>query len=248
MGDAAVVVRPVDGRNEFVVRVVDVLVILAVFVAVVRPAIQKGDDERVLEPQLERIRVSIRRPGTGHQLIPEQRIAARAVDHDVSPLKQRHHVLRREDGRGTLHRMRLTRIDESAEGALDVVERAESERPPLQQSHQVRRNGLAKREALLELRWLEDGLDALAIDVVGTVVRDRIGHEVRRELDHTGPSVVGSLFIEVDGEPVGRLKQCRQQETHGACAEDVDSGPGGQSLEGRDIELRGHSRARGTAS
>ena len=171
-------------------------------------------------------------------------MAARAVDQDVSRLKHRHRVLRRDDGRGALHRMRLTRIDEIAEGALDGVERAEPQRPSLQQSHQVRRNGLPKREALLELRWLEDGLDALSIDVVGTVARDRIRHEVRRELDHPGPSVVASLFIEVDGEPVGRLEQCRQQETHGACADDVDSAPGRQSLEGGDTGLRGHSRPR----
>jgi serine/threonine protein kinase len=78
-----------------------------------------------------------------------------------------------------------------------------------------------------ELRRLEDGLDALSIDVIGAVARDRIGHEIRRELDHPGPSVVASLFIEVDGEPVGRLEY---HETHGACAEDVYSDRGRQGL------------------
>ena len=81
-----------------------------------------------------------------------------------------------------------------------------------------------------ELRWLEDGLNALSIDVVGTVARDRVGHEVRRELDHPGPSVVASLFIEVDGEPVARLEQCCYYETDRACADDVHSDRGRQRL------------------
>ena len=115
---------------------------------------------------------------------------------------------------------------------------------PPQQSHQVRRNGLPKREALRELRWLEDGLDALSIDVVGTVARDRVGHEVRRELDHPGPAVVASLFIEVDGEPVGRLEQCGYYETHGPCAEDVHSDRGGQRFGAWETGLQGHSRPR----
>ena len=84
----------------------------------------------------------IRRPGAWHQRIPEQRLGARAVDQDVSRLKHRHRVLRRDDGRRALHGMLLTRIDEIAEGALDGVERAEPQGPSPQQSHQVRRNGL----------------------------------------------------------------------------------------------------------
>ena len=140
--------------------------------------------------------------------------------------------------------MRLTRIDKIAEGALDVVERAEPQGPSPQQSHQVRRNGPPKREALGELRWLEDGLDALSIDVVGTVAGDRVGHEERRELDHPGPTVVASLFIEGDGEPVGRLEQCRCDETDGPCAEDVHPDRGRQRLGARETGLRGHSPPR----
>jgi hypothetical protein len=44
-----------------------------------------------------------------------------------------------------------------------------ADRGPAAAGGAVRRNGLPKREALHELRWLEDGLDALFIDVVGTV-------------------------------------------------------------------------------
>ena len=89
--------------------------------------------------------------GAGHQVIAKQRLAAGAVDQDVSRLEHRHRVLRRDDGRGALHRVRPTRIDEIAEGALDGVERAEPQRPAAQQRHQVRRNGLPEREALVEL-------------------------------------------------------------------------------------------------
>ena len=65
VADAAVVVRAVDHRNELVVRVLDVLVVLAVLVAVVRLAVEEGDDERVLEPDLERVRASIHLAGAG---------------------------------------------------------------------------------------------------------------------------------------------------------------------------------------
>ena len=71
MADVAVVVRAVDSRNELVLRVLEILVVLAVLVAVVRPVVQEGDDERVLEPDLERVRAAIRRTGAGHQLIPK---------------------------------------------------------------------------------------------------------------------------------------------------------------------------------
>ena len=50
MTDAAIVVRAVDHRNELVLRVLDVLVVLAILVAVVRLAVQEGDDEGVFEP------------------------------------------------------------------------------------------------------------------------------------------------------------------------------------------------------
>ena len=65
VADAAVVVRAMDHRNELVVRVLDVLVVLAVLVAVVRLAVQEGDDERVLEPDLERVRACIHLVGAG---------------------------------------------------------------------------------------------------------------------------------------------------------------------------------------
>ena len=119
--------------------------------------------------------------------------------------------------------MRLTRIDQITERALDGVERAEPQRPSAQQCHQVRRNGPPKREALVELPWIEDGLDALFIDVVGAVALDRIRHEVRCELDHPRPRVVASLLVEVHGEPLRGLEQCRHEETDGARAEDVNS-------------------------
>ena len=62
----------------------------------------------------------------------------------------------------------------------------------------------------VELRWLEDGLDILSIDVVGTVTLDRIRHEVRGELNHPGTRILASLLVEAHGEPLQRLEQCRQ--------------------------------------
>ncbi len=71
---------------------------------------------------------------------------------------------------------------------------------------------------------IEDGLDVVSVDVIGAVALDRIRHEVRGELDHPGTRVLVSLLIETDGEALHRLEQCRQQETHGSCADDVHSG------------------------
>ena len=99
-----------------------------------------------------------------------------------------------------------------------------------------------KREALVELRWIEDGLDVLSIDVVGAVALDRIRHEVRCELHHPGTRVLASLLVEAHGEPLQRLEQCRQQETHGSCADDVHSATGWQGLDGWEAGLRRHSR------
>jgi hypothetical protein len=67
--------------------VLEVLVILAVLVAVVRAAVQERDDERVFEPDRERVRRPSLRTRAGHQLVAQQRPAARAVDQDISRLR-----------------------------------------------------------------------------------------------------------------------------------------------------------------
>ena len=103
------------------------------------------------------------------------------------------------------------------------------------------RNGLSERESLVELRRIEDGRDALSVDVIGTIALDRIRHEVRGELDHAGPRVLASLLIETDGEPLHGLEQCRQEETHGSCADDVHAAAGRQGLQSCGIGCRGHS-------
>ena len=55
VADVAVVVCTVDGGNELVLGIVDVLVVLAVFVALVRFAVQERDDDRVFEPEVDRV-------------------------------------------------------------------------------------------------------------------------------------------------------------------------------------------------
>ena len=77
--------------------------------------------------------------------------------------------------------VRLTRVDQLAEAPLDAVERGEPFRPSTQQRHQVRRDGVSHREALLELRAIEDRLDRPIVDVIGAVALDRVRHEVVRE-------------------------------------------------------------------
>jgi hypothetical protein len=203
------------------VRVLDVLVILAVLVAVVRLPIQEGDDERVFEPDLYCVRAFVHLAGAGNQVISEQRVAARAVDQDVSRLQHRHRVLRRHDGHGALHPIRPARIDQIAEGMLDRVERAEPQRPVLQECTEVRRNGPSEREFLVELQWIEDCPDAVSVDGIVFVALDRIRHEVRCELDHARSRVLAPLLIEAHGEPLHRLKQCREKETYGPGADDV---------------------------
>ena len=64
VADGPVVADAVDHRDELVARVLDVLVVLAVLVADVRLAVEERDDERVLEHEAERVRVSGRRRRT----------------------------------------------------------------------------------------------------------------------------------------------------------------------------------------
>src|SRR6478736_2012693 len=151
VADAAVVVRPVDHRNELVVRVLAVLGVLAKLVAVVLLAVEEGDDERVLEPDIERVRAISHLAGAGSEVISKQGPAARGVDEDVSGLEHRHPLLGRHDGRCALDPVQPARIDQIADGALDGVERAEPQRPTPQECTEVRRNRLPEREALLEL-------------------------------------------------------------------------------------------------
>jgi hypothetical protein len=172
VADAAVVVRAMDHRNELVVRVLDVLVVLAVLVAVVWLAVQEGDDERVFESDLDRVHADIHFAKASRQVVSKQRVAAGAVDQDVSRLEHRHGVFRRHDGSGALHRTRPARIDQVADRTLDGVERAEPQRPVVQKRHQVGRNGLSEREPLVELRRIEDRLDAISVDGIVSIALD----------------------------------------------------------------------------
>src|SRR4026208_528043 len=64
---AAGAVRAGPHRDELVVRVLDVLVVLAMLVAVVRLSVEERDDERVLQPDLDRVRAFDHLPGAGNQ-------------------------------------------------------------------------------------------------------------------------------------------------------------------------------------
>jgi hypothetical protein len=172
VADAAVVVRAMHHRDELVKGILDVLVVLAVLVAVVGLPVQEGDDERVFEPDLERVRSFVYVARSGNQVISEQRPVACGVDEDISRFKHRDRVLRRHNPRDALHRIQPARIDQIADGLLDGVERAEPDHPALQECAQVRRNGLSEREPLVELRWIEDRLDAISVDRIGSVALD----------------------------------------------------------------------------
>ena len=156
-------------------------------------------------------------PEPGHQVISEQRLAAGAVDQDVSRLEHRHRVLRRHDrSRALAPSFDAARVDQIADAALDGVERAEPQRPVAEKRHQVRRNRLPEREALVELGRIEDGLDVVSVDVIGAVALDRVRDEVRRELDHPRARVLVPLLVEAHGEPLHRLEQRGEQETRPA--------------------------------
>ena len=104
-----------------------------------------------------------------------------------------------------------------------MIEWAETEGPVAKQIHQVRRDGSPERQQLAQFLGVEDGDDALVIDVIVTVGLDRVRHEKRRELHHPRARVLASFLIQADGDSVRRLEQCGQQETHWSCAEDVHS-------------------------
>ena len=183
--------------------------------------------------------------GAGYKVISKQRPAARAVDQDVSRLEHRRSRPPRQGGRGPLHRSRVARIDQIAEGAFDLVERAEPLCPSTQQRHQVGRDGLPEREALRQLPWIEDGLDVVAIEVVGPVGLDRVRDQVRGEPDHPRTRVLATLLVEAHGETTQRLEQRRQQQTDGSCAEDVHSAPGMRSSQGSRNRTAGPSASSG---
>ena len=54
MADVAIVGDAVDGRNEFILQVPNVFVVLTILVAQIGLAVQEGDDDRVFELDVER--------------------------------------------------------------------------------------------------------------------------------------------------------------------------------------------------
>ena len=75
---------------------------------------------------------------------------------------------------------------------------------------------------------VEDGADALLIDVIGAVARDRVRDEVRRKLYHPRPRVVAPLLVQVHGESRRRLQQRREEKADRARAENVHVDPRGR--------------------
>ena len=162
VADGSVVVGAVDGGDELVVQVSHVLVVLAVFVALVRLAVQKRDDERVLEPDLEGVGAGDHVARSGHEVVSEQRLAAGAVDQDVLGFQQPDRLLRRNDCRSSLDRARVPVVDQIADRALDGVERAE----PCAHSRRrsIRSAGIDCLNASpSSSSRIEDGLDVVAV-------------------------------------------------------------------------------------
>ena len=143
---------------------------------------------------------SVSRRRSGRQMIPEQRLAARAVDRMSPGSSIAIASSAVSGGGGPLHRMRVARVDQIAERALD---RRSAGRSPWVQprSSVIRSDGMERWNARLrQLSRIEDGLDVVAVEVVGAVVLDRVRGEVRREADHPGARVLVALLVEADVE------------------------------------------------
>ena len=181
-------------------------------------------------------------------MVPEQRIAPGAVDHDASRLEHRDRVLGRHDGRGTPHRVRHPAVDQVAERAFDGVEWTEAERPAAQQRHQVRCDRLPRRDALGQLVRIEEGSDAVSVDRIGAVGLDRIREEVGSELNHAGPRVLAALFVERHRQTFDLLQQSRQEEPDGPRADDVHVLTRRQGVEGGGAGRHGHRPPRSCRS
>ena len=179
-------------------------------------------------------------PAAGHEVVSEQRLAAGAVDQDVLGFQQPDRLLRRDDPRPSLDRVRVAVVDQIADRALDGVERAEPLRPFTQEVHQIGRDRLPERQSVLELARIEDGLDVVAVDAIGPIALDGVRDEVGRQLDHPGPRVLVPLLVEAHGEPLHRLEQRRQHEPDRPRSDDVHCSPGRHEL-GGGTGLRGHS-------
>src|SRR5262249_1663929 len=109
------------------------------------------------------------------------------------------------------------------ERALDGIQGSESLRPSAQQTHQVRRYRLPKCEALVDFLRFEDGGGTLLIDVVRGVVSHGVRDEGRGELNHPRPRGIAPLLVEVDGEALRGLEQCREKKPNRASSEHVNS-------------------------
>jgi hypothetical protein len=149
----------------------------------------------------------------------------------VSRFEHRHRVLRRQDCRRSLHPIQPSRIDQSADGFLDGLERAEPLRPALQEFREVRWNGLSERETPLQLGWIKYGFDTVSVDGIGSVALYGIRHEIRRELDHARSRVLAPLLIEAHGDSLHLLEQCCEQKTNWSRADHVHSHAGGSLSE-----------------
>ncbi len=76
--------------------------------------------------------------------------------------------------------------------------------PSTQLCRSARRSGgmdCLNASALVELGWIEDGLDAVSVDGVGSVALDRVRHEIRGELDHARSRVLAPFLVQAHGEP-----------------------------------------------
>ena len=94
VGEAIVVAGAGDRRNELVLRVPLVLVVLAKLVAVVRLPVQECDDDRVLEANVDGVGSLNHRTGARYQVITQQRPGTRAIDQGIPRLQQRQRGVR----------------------------------------------------------------------------------------------------------------------------------------------------------
>ena len=222
MGDRAVVERAVHRGDELVPLRPDVLVVLAVLVAVVRLPVEERDDERVLEQHRVGVGEAVDLLVLGEQAVAQQRLRAGAVDHDVARLEQRQRVVGAEGGERARRRGPAARPSMRSLSACSIV--FSGQKPTTQSAIRPARSGGISRRNAMASSSSGDLEHRLVVDVVDrdlAVARDGVGRDPRRELHHPRAGVLVALLVEIHLDAVDGLEQRGEQEAHRPRADDV---------------------------
>ena len=220
--DLAVVERAIHAGDELVGRVLDVLVVLAVLVAGVVPVVQERDHQRVLEPDELGVRAAPpgRLQGRAHRGRRSECRWRRRRCRPAPRARARRRIVTSPATRSTVPVARAS-ISSMSDRSIVLI----GTNPSVHASRSARRSGRHGPpigHPVLELDRVEDRRDVLPVELVGEIALDRLGHEIRRELDHPRPRVLGTLLVHAHPLAIDRLEEGREERADRSRTDDVD--------------------------